>query len=104
MRHTKQEILKHHKTNLGNQEELEKVMKNFIHSLNVTLWVSKFSLARPMKIFVLLNPQSCKLSEPDARRCSIKKLFLEISQNSQENTCARDYFLINLQACNFIKK
>ena len=28
-----------------------------------------------------------------------------MSQNSQENTCARDYFLIKLQeACNFIKK
>ena len=33
-----------------------------------------------------------------------KKVFLEISQNSQENTCARDSFLIKLQACNFIKK
>ena len=27
-----------------------------------------------------------------------KMLFLEISQNSQENTCARDSFLIELQA------
>ena len=27
-----------------------------------------------------------------------KKLFLEISQNSQENTCARVSFLIKLQA------
>ena len=35
------------------------------------------------------------------RRCSVKKVFLEISQNSQENTCARDSFLINLQACLF---
>ena len=26
------------------------------------------------------------------RRCSVKKVFLEISQNSQENTCARDPF------------
>ena len=26
------------------------------------------------------------------RRCSVKKVFLEISQNSQENTCARDSF------------
>ena len=36
----------------------------------------------------------------------MKKVFLEISQNSQENTCARDSFLIKLQAeaCNFIKK
>ena len=35
-----------------------------------------------------------------------KRLFLELSQNSQENTCARVSFLIKLQvkACNFIKK
>ena len=40
------------------------------------------------------------------RRCSVKKVFLEISQNSQENTCARVYFLIKFQAsaCNFINK
>ena len=33
-------------------------------------------------------------------------LFLKISQNSQENTCARACFLIKLQteACNFVKK
>ena len=28
----------------------------------------------------------------------VKKVFLEISQNSQENTCARVCFLIKLQA------
>ena len=41
-----------------------------------------------------------------AWRCSVKKEFLEISQNWQENTCARVCFLIKLQApaCNFIKK
>ena len=32
-----------------------------------------------------------------AQRCSLKKVFLEISQNSQENTCARVSFLIKLQ-------
>ena len=32
------------------------------------------------------------------RRCSVKKVFLEILQNSQENTCARVSFLIKLQA------
>ena len=37
--------------------------------------------------------------------CYIKKAFLEILQNSQENTCTRVSFLIKLpQACNFIKK
>ena len=33
-----------------------------------------------------------------ARRCSVKKVFLKILQNSQENTCARASFLIKLQA------
>ena len=31
-------------------------------------------------------------------------IFLENSQNSQENTCTRVSFLLKLQACNFIKK
>ena len=33
-----------------------------------------------------------------------KKVFLEILQSSQENTCARVSFWIKLQAWNFIKK
>ena len=37
-------------------------------------------------------------TEAIAQRCSIKKMLLEISQNSQENTCARVSFLIKLQA------
>ena len=39
--------------------------------------------------------------------CSlIEKMFLEILENWQENTCARVSFLIELRpkACNFIKK
>ena len=39
-----------------------------------------------------------KVSEAVVRRCSVKKVFLKISQNSQENTCARVSFLIKLQA------
>ena len=43
--------------------------------------------------------------EPVARRCSVKRVFLEISQNSQENNRARVSFLIKLEAeaCHFIK-
>ena len=39
-------------------------------------------------------------------RCSVKKVFLKISQNSQENTCVSVPFSLKLQAeaCNFIKK
>ena len=45
-------------------------------------------------------------TEEVAKRCSVKKVVLEISQNSQENTCVRVSFLIKLQAstCNFTKK
>ena len=35
--------------------------------------------------------------EAVAPRCSVRKVFKEISQNSQENTCARVSFLIKLQ-------
>ena len=38
-----------------------------------------------------------KASEAASRRCSVKKVFLEILQNSQENTYARVSFLIKLQ-------
>ena len=37
-------------------------------------------------------------TEALAQRRSVKKVFLEISQNSQENTCARVSFLKELQA------
>ena len=40
-------------------------------------------------------------SEAVVRRCSVKKVFLKISQKSQENACARASWP---KACNFIKK
>ena len=44
--------------------------------------------------------------ETVTRRCSVKKVPLKITQNSQENISVRVSFLIRLQvkACNFIKK
>ena len=38
------------------------------------------------------------VTEAVVPRCSIKKVFLEILQNSQENTCARVPLLIKFQA------
>ena len=62
----------------------------------------------------LNDPPPTYFTEAVAQRCSVKKVFLKISQNSQENTCARVYFLTKLQAwglhlycaqaCNFIIK
>ena len=37
-------------------------------------------------------------TEAGVQRCSVKKVFLEILQNSQENTCVRVSFLIKFLA------
>ena len=39
--------------------------------------------------------------EAVAQSCAVKKVFLEVPQNSKENTCARVSFLIKLQALLF---
>ena len=59
--------------------------------------------------YELLDPsdkteQTKLVIEAVAQRCFVKKVFLEISPNSQENTCDTVCFLIKLQACNFIRK
>ena len=69
---------------------------------------NKLEESFPMKRFKINGFDTPFGLDPEAvaRRCSIKKVFLEISQNSQENICATVSFLIKLQAsaCNFIKK
>ena len=47
-----------------------------------------------------VNPfyATCLFLEAVVQRCSVKKVFLETSQNSQENTCVRVSFLLKLQA------
>ena len=48
---------------------------------------------------------SGQMTETVAQRYSVKKMFLEISQNSQQNTCARvSLSKLQAEACNFIKK
>ena len=56
-------------------------------------WLAEIKLWSKKKRSILL----CK-TKTVAHRCSVKKQFLEISQNSQESTCVRISFLINLQA------
>ena len=54
---------------------------------------SQIKFSNQIEISVLMS-----LIEVVAQRCSVKKVLLEISQNSQENTCAKVSFLIKLQA------
>ena len=58
-----------------------------------------------MKVLIIPPESSAFQRETTTRGVLWKKVFLEISKNSQENTCAKVSFLIKLQAyCNFIKK
>ena len=47
------------------------------------------------KLTIYLNTDN---RDAIVQRCSVKRVFLEISQNLQENTCARASFLIKLRA------
>ena len=66
------------------------------------LWQWEFNNVRGKK----MEFSQVKFKSKIFRTCSVEKLFLEISQNLQENACAKVSFLIKLKAnvCNFIKK
>ena len=66
---------------------------------------SKLRFEQQILIFILTK-NNAKVEEAATKGFLCKKVFLEISQNSQENTCARFSFLIKLkaEAYNFIKK
>ena len=83
--------------------------RNDLANLSFILKVSAFSeaysersRASMMKLFVkIAESRELFLQKPGAvvLRCSVKKVFLEISQNSQENNiCTRVSFSIKLQA------
>ena len=60
------------------------------------------------KTRTLINNNNSDDTQAVVQMCSVKKLFLKTSQNSQEKICARISFLIRLQAtgsqvCKFIK-
>ena len=49
--------------------------------------------------FFLVFPQVAQWRETFTWRCLVKNVFLNIFQNSHENTYARIFFLIKLQTC-----
>ena len=61
-------------------------------------YFSSSTCVRRLKVVMLNFCLAWLHKEAVVIRCSVKKVFLEISQNSQENTCARASFLIKLQA------
>ena len=76
-------------------DDLEFFLSNFEFILNEITnakpYLGGFSLIIMQKQMV---ESECVRSSQ--QRCSVKELFLEILQNSQENTCARVSFLVKL--------
>ena len=54
-------------------------------------------IAKSLRTSILQNMCKWGLSKAVIQKCSAKKVFLEVSQNSQENICARIFFLKKLQ-------
>ena len=72
-------------------------------SISFNLWSTNISSWNEIDFITTKSwkspvPNIFQCIEAVVHRCSVKKMFLEISQNSHENTCARVSFLIKLQA------
>ena len=88
---------------------LKNKTKNIFHSF-LLFWNNTKKINSELKVLINyyflrkrrsqepLEHLSKEISGTVAQRCSVKKVFLEISQSSQENTCARVSFLIKLKA------
>ena len=93
---------------LSNWTQRIKINKNFSDRTNIEFNVPQSSVLRPLLFNIDMTDlfYECEDSEAVVSRCSVEKMFLEISKNLQENTCARDSFLIKLTkgfSCEFCK-
>ena len=73
------------------------LLKRNVHNMVCWIWSMK---GLEWLLFLACFLLQCQYRSSH-RRCSIKKVFLEISQKSQENTCARISCLIKVQAWGF---
>ena len=56
-----------------------------------------FLLLESCQLYIIAKYKACCKIEAFIKMCSVKKVFLKIWQNLQENLCARVSFLIKLQ-------
>ena len=74
-----------------------------IYIENTYLYLLLFLIYDVSYSFIHCGSIKPQVSETVIQGCSVKKVFLKILQNSQENTCARVSFLIKLLASFFIE-
>ena len=63
----------------------------------VTVMLEKRTPMKNANVIVKMHRYLLGFSEAIVGKCSIKKVFLKISKNSQDNTCVKFSFLTKLQ-------
>ena len=83
---------------MSHSKSPRKIGHLLLHACKQTFHITKVRTSQKVKGAMMRN-LSCNIFNPGAvvRRCSVEKVLLEISQSSQEYTCARASFLIKLQ-------
>ena len=82
----KKNFLKDRRFHLCSENDLN--LKSIPYKVKVFFWTKCFNS------YILKQ-----FSELVVPRCSVKKVFLRILQNSRENTCARNYLLLTVRTC-----
>ena len=76
-----------------------KVLKHEFIYIHYSVILLEQVVINPRKIFMNAPQKVIYLqTEVVVQRCSVKKLFLDILQNSQENTCTRVFLIKNTKA------
>ena len=80
------------------------ILKNISERLLLKIFSETLSMSKSHNMVILqrMNELILLISEAVVQSCTVKNMFLEISQNSQERTCARVSFLIQLQSSNLL--
>ena len=74
---------------VGSLQVNRRVIANTLEALYIKIIILSFYFRRKGKCE---TSETLMFSEAVLQRFSLKKVFLKISQNSQENTCARGFF------------
>ena len=82
--------------------ERNSLMENFIFC--AVLDKNKIAWIVPMRDSDFLHENNDSFYRSGRPGCSVKKLFLEILQNSQESTCTRVSFLMKSRAATLLEK
>ena len=79
-------------------------IRNYLLWKTCCFWVVKCEIYLQVTSYTAVLLIAWRHQEAVVQKCSVKKILLEIPENSQENTCDRVSFLIKLQAATLLKE